>query len=95
MAKVSEITLADIKNAIRIDDDSDDIFITHIMDAAKGYIRDYTALSDEEIDSIPQMAAAFYCLCSDMYDVREMAVQRDKINPTVRHILLSHARNYL
>ncbi len=95
MAKLSEIDLENVKQAARIDYDSDDVLLGHIMDAAKGYIRTYTGLEDADLDDIPEMVIAFYCLCSDMYDVREMTVQNVKPNPTVEQILGSHAVNYV
>lgn len=95
MARLSEITLADVKNVLRIDYDYDDGLILQIMDGARGFICDFTGLSAVDLDDIPQMVHAFYCLCGDMYDQRAVAVKDDKINPTVRQILLSHSQNYL
>lgn len=91
--KISEIKLEDIKAYIRIYDNSDDDFIKAVMAAAKKLIISYTGIPDKELDDFEDLSIAFYCICSDMYDVRSMAVQSERTNPTVKLILDMHSRN--
>ena len=48
--KVSEVTPADLAEFLRLDECQEDE-MQRILDSAKGYIRDYTGLTDEEIDT--------------------------------------------
>lgn len=91
--KISEIKLEDIKAYIRIYDNSDDDFIKAVMAAAEKLIISYTGIPDKELDDFEDLSIAFYCICSDMYDVRSMAVQSERTNPTVKLILDMHSRN--
>lgn len=93
--KLSEATLASVKLAMRIDYDLDDSLIGSIMEAAKGYIRTYTGLTDSRLDDYPEVIHAFYCLCIDMYDNRSVEIANGRENPTVKQILGGIAVNYL
>ncbi len=92
---ISEITLDNVKNYLRVYDDEDDSFITAVMAAATGYIVSYTNIPEDELDSYNEFDIAFYCLCADMYDVRAITVQDNKTNPTVEIILDMHRRNLI
>lgn len=85
--KLSELTINDVKTALRIDYTTDDGLLPTLMSAAYAFILDRTGLTRTEADSFPQLCHAYFCICSDMYDVREATVQTDKLNPTVRTIL--------
>ena len=94
--KVSEATLVDVKKVLRVDYDFDDDLILSVMSAARGYMKTYTGLDGEQIDSHPEAIHAFYCLCSDMYDNRSAQISGNvKENPCVKQILASMAVNYL
>lgn len=91
--KLSNVSLDDVKNYIRVTGDEDNALITDIISAAKGYILSYTELTAEEADVFPEMTIALKCLCADMYDVRTAYVSTEKENPIVRNILDMHRRN--
>ncbi|MGN1120689.1 MAG: head-tail connector protein [Oscillospiraceae bacterium] len=91
--KISEVTVEDIKRYIHITDNEDDALIGNCIEAAKSYILDYTALTAEDADGIPNLVYALYCICSDMYNVRDMTVQADKMNRMAQCILDMHRRN--
>lgn len=95
--KLSEIATDKIgvKEYLRISDDDEAITISTIMKAAKSFILSYTGLTIEQADEQEELAIAFLCLCSDMFDNRQMTVQNDKLNPTVDMILSMHSVNYL
>lgn len=95
MAKLSELTLQNVKAAVRVDYDYDDELLGHISDAAKSYIANFTGLTASQLDEIPEMCIAFYCLCNDMYDNRSMTVSTGNENPTVIQILKGNAVNYV
>lgn len=85
--KLSEIQLPQVKARLRVDYDTDDAEITEIMESARDYISRFTGLSFEELDTVPAVNHAFYCLCSDMYDNRGTEITNGKPNPTVDQIL--------
>ena len=91
--KISEVTLTDVKNYLRITDNDDDTLLTAILAAANGYVLSYTALTAEEADTIAELPIALMCLCSDMYDVRTSQASNDKQNPIVSTVLNMHRRN--
>ena len=91
--KISEVTAEDIKHFLHITDNEDDTLIGCCIESVKSYILDYTALTAEEADEIPNLIYALYCICSDMYNVRDMTVTADKVNRTAQCIMNMHRRN--
>lgn len=93
--KMSEIKTDDLKKYLRVDGNEDDVFITAVIDAAKQYVRTYTAQEDKFLDEYSDIVMAIFALCADMYDVRQVTVANDKVNPLVKQILDSYSRNWI
>ena len=97
--KVSDITLHDIKEYLKIDDDMSDNMLLSLMSAATSYIRGQTGMTDVEIDNLPDMVPAVYILVSDLYDNREYAQKSNrtvvKPNIVVRSILDMYCKTLL
>lgn len=93
--KISALSLSEVKQWLRIEYDEDDALVAQIMDAAKSQLVGMTGLTEETVCSIPEMGYAYLCLCQQMYDVRDLTVGRDSINPNVMQIVRMHAVNYL
>lgn len=93
--KMSEIKTDDLKKYMRVDGNEDDVFITTVIDAAKQYVRTYTAQEDKFLDEYSDIVMAVFALCADMYDVRQVTVANDKVNPLVKQILDSYSRNWI
>ena len=101
MTKVSEITVHDIADYIRVSDYEDRELETY-LNIAKNYISNYTGIpieSDEKdaetLDSFADFIIVVYILCQDMYDNRSMYVNTSNINKVVQTILDMHTRNNL
>ena len=92
--KVSEVTPADLAEFLRLDEYQENE-MQRILDSVKGYIRDYTGLTDEEIDTHADFLTALLVLCQDMYDHRSYSSETDAVNRVVDSILGMHARNLL
>ena len=90
---ISEITSQNVADFLRLDDA--DPMLTPMMAAAKAYIRDYTGLSEEELDEHEDFYIAFMVLVQDMYDNRAMYVEKDNVNRVVDSILFRHRVNFL
>ena len=93
--KISTLNLPSVKQYLRIDTDEDDELLGGIMEAAEGLIVSLTGLSAEAVRDISEMGYAFLCICQQMYDVRDMTVSKDSLNPIVQQIIYAHAVNYL
>ena len=102
--KVSEITVRDIANYLRLSEISEEENknIELFLNIAKNYIENYTGIPQkseneetETLDSYSDFIIVVYVLCQDMYDNRVMYVDGKNINNTVKTILDMHTRNKL
>lgn len=102
--KVSEITVKDITNYLRLSEvsEEDNKNIELFLNIAKNYIENYTGIpqksddkEEENLDTYSDFIIVVYVLCQDMYDNRVMYVDGKNINNTVKTILDMHTRNNL
>ena len=95
--KVSEITKKEIAEYIRLAEVSaeDETLLTNLIKVATEYIKSYTGLTVEEIDTHEDFVIVVYILCQDMYDNRIMYVDKGNINNVVETILGMHCVNLL
>ena len=104
LSRVSEITVKDVANYLRLDDYEESDIETY-LNIAKNYISNYTGIpvedeteDDEEVETLDSYAdfiIVVYVLCQDMYDNRCMYVNSGNINKVVQTILDMHTRNNL
>lgn len=92
VTKVSEITVADVANYIRLDEISanDTKELETLLMIAKDYITNYTAL--ESLDEYADLVIVVYILCQDMWDNRALYVDKGNMNKVVQTILDMHTR---
>jgi len=97
ITKVSEITVDNLINYLRISDisDEDKKYLETIIKVAINYIQNYTGLSDDELDKYSDLIIVVCVLCQDMYDTRSYYVDNDKVNKVVQSILDMHSRNLI
>ncbi len=97
--KVSEITITEICQQIRemeVDlDECDKRYLTALQTAAVSYVKEYTGLSEKQIDEYQDITLAVLVLISDMYDNRQMYVDKGNVNRVVDTILGMHCINLL
>ena len=95
MAKVSEITVNDIADYLRLYEVSskDETFIGNCIEVAKAYIKNYTGVDD--LDQNTDFVIVVYLLCQDMYDTRTIHIDSDKLNTVFETILGFHRVNLL
>lgn len=99
VSKVSEITIRDIADFIKIAD-YDESEIATYLNIAKNYISNYTGIPEtneegESLDDYADFIIVVYILCQDMYDNRAMYVDKSNINKVAQTILDMHTRIYL
>lgn len=104
MTQVSEITVKDVADYLRLSEvgDVEKIELKTYLNIAKNYISNYTGIpiesdndEDETLDSYSDFIIVVYILCQDMYDNRSMYVDSTNINKVVQTILDMHTRNNL
>lgn len=85
--RISDITLSDVKERLRVDYNTDDTQLSAIMVAAQAVIRDMTGRTDEEIDDFPQAYHLYMLICQHMYDNNEMTAASDKMDVAAQCII--------
>ena len=92
VTKVSEITIQDIADYIRLDEvsDANQKQLETLLIIAKDYIKNYTALDD--LDEYADLVIVVYILCQDMWDNRTMYIDKGNINKVVQTVLDMHTR---
>lgn len=97
--KVSEIAIEDICRQIREEADylteDDKKHLNVLKTAAIEYVKGYTGLDDDEINKHEDITIAVLVLISDMYDNRQMYVDRSNTNRVVESILGMYCTNLL
>lgn len=97
--KVSEIGMSDICRQLRTEEkyltDGDLELIPVLQKAAVEYVKSYTGLDDSEIDQHEDITVAVLVLISDMYDNRQMYVDKSNTNRVVETILGMYCTNLL
>ena len=99
ISKVSEITIKEVAEYIRVDNYVESEIATY-LNIAKNYISSYTGIpvtseDGESLDDFPDFVLVVYVLCQDMYDNRTLYVDKNNINKVVQTILDMHTRNNL
>ena len=98
ITKVSEITVEDLKDYLRISGnltDADKKYLATILNVAKDYIKNHTGIKEENIDNYSDLVIVAFVLCQDMYDNRALYIDTDNLNKVVVSILGLHAENLL
>ena len=92
ITKVSEITVKDIVDFIRLDEvtDAEEKQLETLLIIAKDYITNYTAL--ESLDEYSDLVIVVCILCQDMWDNRALYVEKGNMNKVVQTILDMHTR---
>lgn len=97
--KVSEISLNDICRQVRIEEeymgDEDRRYLEVLKEAAVSYVKAYTGLDDAGLDGHEDITVAVLVLVSDMYDNRQMYVDKNNTNRVVETILGMYCENLL
>ena len=88
---VGTLTVAIVKNYLRVDTTADDSLLAMILTAAKRYCKSYTGLTDAEMDLCEDMPLAVLALCADMYELRQATTTTLQANPATLQILSQHS----
>jgi len=91
--KPSELTVDTVIKYARIEEGAAEIDPQLLLQSALAYVKGYTGLDDAAMDDHEDLSIAILVLCSDLYDNRQMTVDRANINRTVQTILDLHSVN--
>lgn len=92
--QMSQIPIEVVKMYARVDDD-DVLLQDVILPAARAHVLEYTGLTEEEADDMPQLTVACLALCVHMYDHRDMITDKPQLNQVIESILGSNSVNLL
>ena len=97
ITKVSEITVGEMQNYLRISEisDADRKYLETVKNIIIDYIQNNTGLTKDEMDKYSDLVAVFYVLCQDLYDTRSYYVENSNVNVMIHSILDMHSRNLL
>lgn len=97
VSKVSDITIENVSEYLRLDEVSEEEknTLTTLISIATSYIKSYTGLDDAGVDKYPEFVIVVLILCQDMWDNRTMYVDSKDLNNTVQSILAMHSVNLL
>ena len=96
--KVSDITYEDIASYIKIDlplEDEEKNLLNNLINISKNFIVNYTGKKLEELDNYSDFIIVVLILCQDMYDTRNLCVDKTNMNKVVETILGMHSENLL
>ena len=95
--KVSDITVSDVTDYLRISEvtDEDTSTLTMALNVAKQFVMSYTGLDAEGMDAHEDLCIVIFVLCSSMYDDRSYYVDKSNINNVVESILNLHCVNFM
>lgn len=97
--KVSEITLEQVLDYLRIDDAStvEETEVQMFMDSAKATILATTGLTQEEVDTHPDLVHPYFLLISDQFDNRNGLIENKTatVNHSIMETIRRHAVNYV
>ena len=97
ISKVSEITVSDIADYLRLDEvnNVDEATLGNLLGVAKSFIMNYTGRTSEELDNFQDFVIVVLILCQDMWDNRTLFVDKTNLNRVVETILGMHSVNLL
>lgn len=97
ISKVSEITVDDLAEYLRIDEptDGEKQTLNNLLGAAITFIMSYTGRTETELDGYQDFVIVALVLAQDMYDNRTMYVDSSNLNTVVETILGMHSTNLL
>ena len=94
ITKVSDITVADLAEYIRLTEYSTDSnTLSTMLSVAKTFIKEYTGRQD--LDDFNDFVIVVFVLVQDMWDNRTLYVDKTNLNKVVETILGLHSVNLL
>lgn len=97
--KVSEITLEQVLDYLRIDDASEieESEVEMFMDSAKATILATTGLTQEQVDEHADLVHPYFLLISDQFDNRNGIIENKTatVNHSIMETIRRHAINYV
>lgn len=93
--KINEITIKEIKDYLHVYHTEDDQLISAILIASKSFVKNYTGLTNETLETKDDLSMAVFILASELYDNRVYTVENNNVNPVIEAILNMHSVNLL
>lgn len=92
---LSQLTANDLANYLRLEQDDDAALLASILAAAQSAVLNYTGVTADEADTLPELALAALVVGADLYEHRTMQVDDNNINLTARSLMDLHRSNLI
>lgn len=92
---LSQLTANDLANYLRLEQDDDAALLASILAAAQSAVLNYTGVTADEADTLPELALAALVVGADLYEHRTMQVDNNNINLTARSLMDLHRSNLI
>ena len=92
---LSQLTANDLANYLRLEQGDDAALLAGILAAAQSAVLNYTGVTAEEADALPELALAALVVGADLYEHRTMQVDNNNINLTARGLMDLHRSNLI
>ncbi len=96
--KVSEVSVQFLKEYCRVEDDSEDMLFTTILEAAKQFVKTQTGLDDAGIEEKEDLAVVVLIMGAEMYENRTYTMSSNRtvgLNPAAESIINQYRMNLL
>lgn len=93
--KVSDLTLDNIKQYLRVDGTDDDLLLNALLAASIQYCSSYMGCTSKELDKYDDVTIVVLALISDSYEVRQFTTSTVTLNPIMQGVLDLHCSNFI
>lgn len=95
--RISEVFIQDLIEYANEDQDDVEVvkLFNTILVACKAYIKNYTGLTDEQMDTKEDLTYALMVMANEMHENRIYTVNNNNVNKVVQSILDMHSINLL
>ncbi|WMI81593.1 head-tail connector protein [Anaerotignum sp. MB30-C6] len=96
--KVSEVTIQDLKDYCRAEDDEENVLFSAILGAAKQFIKTQTGLDEAGMETKEDLAIVVLIIGAEMYENRTYTMSSNRtvnINPAAEAIIDQYRMNLL
>ncbi|MCF0149153.1 MAG: phage gp6-like head-tail connector protein [Clostridium sp.] len=93
--KISEVTIKDLKEYAYVEHNEDDKLFESILLSSISFIRNYTGLTDSQMDEKEDLTIALKVIANEFYDNRAFEIKSSNANKLITSILNMYSMNLL
>ena len=93
--KISEVTIKYLKEYAYVEHNEDDKLFESILLSSISFIRNYTGLTDSQMDEKEDLTIALKVIANEFYDNRAFEIKSSNANKLITSILNMYSMNLL